>query len=109
MKKFVLLYHTPAEAVANRQPNPEEQAKAMEAWFNWRDRCGDSILDFGAPFASSLVSKEAGELMDAKKGPGGYSIVQSQDLDGVKALLEDHPHLSWAPGTEIEVCECADI
>ncbi len=45
MKKYVVLYTAPIEASQQmQQVPPEEQAKGMEAWMQWAQRCGDNSL-----------------------------------------------------------------
>ena len=35
----------------------------------------------------------------------GYSILQAENIDDAKALLDGHPHLAWDGACEIEVHE----
>ena len=35
----------------------------------------------------------------------GYSVLQAENMDEAKQLLEGHPHLAWKGACEIEVHE----
>ena len=39
----------------------------------------------------------------------GYSILQAENLEGAQALVQDHPHLQWAAGCEIEAHEAQPL
>ena len=105
MKKFVVIYHAPAsdfQKMANA--TPEQMQEGMKAWMEWAAKCGDGLVDLGAPLAGGQkLSKSGSSTSD--KSVVGYSILQAEDIEGAKALLEGHPHLEWASGCEIEVHE----
>ncbi len=108
MKKFVAIYYAPAEAMAQMANiTPEQAAKGMEPWLKWREKCGNSIVDFGTPLVAGQSVNASGSWAGSTKQVSGYSILQGENADDVKALFEGHPHLSWAPGCEIEIHECA--
>ena len=53
MKKFVVLYHAPAEAVQGMmEMSPEEAQKGMEPWMAWAARSRSGLVDLGAPLAN---------------------------------------------------------
>ena len=62
---------------------------------------GEALVDWGAPTQPTS---------DDDPGPagwiGGYSILQAEDLDALRALLASHPHLQV--GT-IEVLQLLDM
>ena len=95
MKKFVVIYHATAtvmEQMANA--SPEEMQKGMEPWMEWVAKCGDGLVDLGTPLVGGeRLSKSGSSASD--KSVVGYSILQAEDLQGAKALLEGHPHLEW--------------
>ena len=106
MKKFIALYYAPASAaVASVSMTPEQQAKGMKAWYAWKEKCGDALLDFGAPLQTEQHLSGAGNWSGSITAVSGYSLLQGENLETVKALFEGHPHLAWAPGTAIEVHE----
>ena len=40
MKKFIVIYHAPAELTAQTANlSPEDQAKGMEGWMQWAQKC----------------------------------------------------------------------
>jgi hypothetical protein len=95
MTKYLLLYMspvTPQDQMANA--SPEEGQAGMEAWNAWAGRAGSSLVDFGSPVAS------VGRVGAANAGPesggkyvGGFSIMEAESADALRAMLEDHPHL----------------
>ncbi len=105
MKKFIVIYHAPAtvmEQTANA--TPEDWKKGMEPWMAWAERCGDALVDLGAPLMGGQKLTESGSSPSAREVVG-YSVLQAEDMDAAKALLQGHPHLAWTGGCEIEVHE----
>jgi len=109
MKKFIVIYHAPMAFSEKMKDTPPEQAKKeMEKWMEWKEKCGDGIIDFGAPLVNGQkITKDRNSPSD--KNVVGYSILQADDMEGVKVMLKDHPHLSWDSGSEIEVHEVMDM
>ncbi len=106
MKKFLAVYHAPASVIAAMANiSPEEKAKGMEPWMAWMTKCGDKMVDFGAPLMPGHTTSVSGTWSPSTTDVTGYSIVQGENIDEVKALFEDHPHISWANGCSIEIHE----
>lgn len=105
MKKFVVIYFAPPGAFDGvKDMSPEEMKEGMKPWVAWMEKCGDGLVDRGAPLGNGQkVTKSGGGPSD--KDIAGYSILQADDMEGAKAMLEGHPHLDWAEGCEIEVYE----
>ena len=105
MKNFVVIYHAPASFMEQAQnASPEEMQEGMKAWHEWAAKCGEALVDFGAPLVGGQKLSTSGSS-SSDKGVVGYSILQAEDMDGAKALLQSHPHLQWTAGCEIEVHE----
>ena len=110
MKKILVIYHAPAEAVAEMaNATPEQMEEGMKPWFAWKDRVGDHLVDFGAPLFGGQRLLPDGSTEESTKEVTGYSMLQAKDLGEAKSLLSDHPHLQWTGGCDIEVHECADM
>ncbi len=106
MKKFIVIYHAPAEALAqSAKASPEEKKKGMDAWYGWAKSCGDQLVDLGNPLCGGQKVLPGGNSENSSREVCGYSILQAKDMDSAKALLVNHPHLSWTDGCEIEVHE----
>jgi len=62
------------------------------------------MVDFGWPVINGhqITANTSGA---STLGFLGFSILEADDLDGVKALLEGHPHLEWDDAAEIEIHE----
>ena len=96
MKKFIVLYHAPMDAVMQTaNASPEEQAKGMEGWMQWAKKCGDKLVDLGAPLMNGVELMPGGKNKSSTKNVTGYSILQAENMDEAKALLQGHPHLGW--------------
>lgn len=108
MKKFIVTFHAPASAMEQMggmsSASPEEQKQAMEPWMAWAERVGSALVDPGSPLMGGLTLSKSGSS-PSERGVVGYSILQAEDMQAAKALLEDHPHLEWMAGCEIEVYE----
>ena len=87
------------------QMTPEEMAKGMEPWMAWKAKYGEAIVDLGAPLGGGQSANTRGTWSQSSKNVTGYSIVQSESLEGAKAMFVGHPHLSWSPDSTIEIHE----
>ena len=106
MKKFIVLYHAPTTAVSQTTAlSPEEQAKGMEAWIEWAKKCGNKLVDLGSPLMNGLELIPGGKSKSSNKNVTGYSILQAENMDEAKTLLQRHPHLGWNADCSIEVHE----
>jgi hypothetical protein len=107
MKKFIVIYHAPAEAVAQMTTKtPKEQTKGMKPWLDWKESLGDHLVDFGTPLMSGIRLLPDGTSEMSTKEVTGYSIIQAESMDEAKDLLKNHPHLAWTGGCDIEIHEC---
>lgn len=106
MKKFIVIYHANIDAMKQIANNPpEEQAKGMESWMIWAKKCGDKLVDMGAPLIGGQTLTRDGKSQDSNKGVIGYSILQAENMEVAKALLQGHPHIMWNAGCTIEIHE----
>ena len=106
MKKFIVTYHAPASMTEQAMSlSPEDQAKGMQAWMDWAQRCGQNLTDMGAPLMNGQVLGMGGTRSSSKKELTGYSILEAENLESAVELLAGHPHLGWHPDASIEVHE----
>jgi hypothetical protein len=104
MKKFLLLYLSPVSAEQQMQnASPEDMQKGMEPWVRWFDTNKQAMVEMGTPTGNEMNVTKAGSSRPTTF-IGGYSIVQAEDMDAVKAVLSDHPHYMME-GNSIEVLE----
>ncbi len=109
MKKFIVIYHAPNDAqMETSNMSEEDQAKGMEAWMVWAKKCGDKLVDLGSPLANGQSITPNGSSASTKE-VAGYSILQAEDIDEAKTLLQGHPHLGWNAACSIEVHETMAI
>jgi len=105
MRKFMVIYHAPMSFVEQMQKaSPEDMKAGMDSWMAWAAKCGEGLVDMGAPLVGGQKLSKSGSSPSDKEVVG-YSVLQAEDMEGAKALLQGHPHLGWADGCEIEVHE----
>lgn len=106
MKKFIVIYHAPVDAMKRTaEVSAEDQAKGMEAWMQWSQRCGEKLVDLGAPLMNGQQLNPNGSVAPSSKMVSGYSILQAESMEDAKSLLTNHPHLQWNADCVIEVHE----
>jgi len=103
MKKFMILYLAPVAAEEQMKVSPEEMKKGMEPWMAWFNKVGKAIVDNGGPLGNGVHFTNKGSSKGQTQVTG-YSIVQAKDMEAVKAMLTNHPHLMM-PKASIEVLE----
>ena len=106
MKKFIVIYHAPLDAMKGMEnTTPEEQKKGMEAWMVWGQKCGSKLVDMGAPLINGQQLNPDGKSKSSDKEVAGYSVLEAENLEEAKDLLKGHPHLAWNADCSIEVHE----
>ncbi len=110
MKKFMITYYAPADAIAQMGTATEEEKMAgMAQWMKWKDSVGDALIDFGNPLMNGEKIGTDGSFSRTSNEVSGYSIMQGDSIDAIKDLVASHPHLQWTDGCSIEVHECIDM
>jgi hypothetical protein len=105
MKKYVVIYYSNKDAMEQMEKStPEEMKEGMGKWNAWAEKCGDGLVDMGAPLGNGQKINSEGKIA-SENGIVGFSILQAEDMAGAEALLEGHPHLGWNEGCDIEVHE----
>ncbi len=106
MKKFMVLYHAPIDALEQTAgSSQEEMDEGMKAWMVWAEKCGDKLVDMGTPLANGLKLLYQQDATNSERQVCGYSILQAESLEEASELLNGHPHLGWNPACEIEIHE----
>ncbi len=109
MKKFLVFYSATGDGFWGKEnATPQDMEKGMEAWTEWAKKCGSSLVDFGSPLVGGQKLIRSGSS-PTDSNITGYSILEAEDMDGAKALLEGHPHLQWSDGAVIDVFESASM
>ena len=111
MKKFLVLYKAPLDAMAQTaNVTPEQQAKGMEAWMIWAKKCGSKLVDMGSPLVNAHQISPGDKIEISNNHIAGYSILEAENMDGALALLKGHPHIGgWNADAIIEVHESMPI
>jgi len=112
MKKFILHYLNPPAAMEAMQAlgkaSPEERKANMQKWMDWKASMGENLIDFGGP-TMPMVTRLAANGDTAPASPElsiiGYSIVQAESLEALKAQLANHPHMNWREDVSIDIVE----
>jgi len=106
MKNYIVIYHAPSSAMEqSANATPEEIEKGMEPWMDWAKMCGDKLVDLGTPLTGGIKLSPGGSSASSEKDVVGYSILKAESIQDAKSLMENHPHLNWAAGCEIEIHE----
>ena len=110
MKKYLVLYRSEgalsgvsvAEMFANS--TAEQLAAGMAAWRAWFEKCGNAIVDAGAPLDKS-TTVTGGAAASGKSAITGYAVLQAGSMEEAVALMKDHPHFR-APAASVQILEC---
>jgi hypothetical protein len=95
MEKYMLVYKGPATDMSDMS---EEQSKAiMDAWGQWMEKVGSSLVDIGQPMANGTSMVDDGSEGRALE-LNGYSIIEADSMEGAKLLTDGHPFLSEGKG-----------
>ncbi len=107
MKKFILLYNGPATKPEDM--TPEMRNAIMAKWGEWMGKVGSAMVDMGQPMANGIAVVDDGSAGQAIL-LNGYSIIQAEDMEAAKALVNDHPFLSDHSGKfSVEIHELLPI
>ncbi|MCK5464818.1 MAG: hypothetical protein KAI95_17455, partial [Bacteroidales bacterium] len=63
------------------------------------------LVDLGAPLMGGQKLLPDGKIENSIREVAGYSVLQAENMEEAKALLDGHPHLAWDGACEIEVHE----
>jgi hypothetical protein len=78
----------------------------MELWMQWATKCGNKLVDLGAPLMNGMALIPNGKSANSKKEVTGYSVLQAKDMNEAISLLQGHPHIGgWNAACSIEVYE----
>jgi hypothetical protein len=107
MSKFIYIYKGPATPMD--QFTEEQSAAQMAAWGAWMGKLGPALLDAGSPFAAGTSVVDDGTVAEASD-LNGYSIVEAENLEAAKALVDGNPFLASRNGKfSVEVFELVDM
>jgi hypothetical protein len=102
MTKFLVLYRADQSAAEQMSgASAEEQQSVMEEWMAWAGKAGPAIVDLGSPLQPVFGAPAGGDSI------GGFSVLQADSPEALKAVLEGHPHT--AHGGTIEALEFLPI
>jgi hypothetical protein len=105
-KRFLILYHVPAEAMAQIPDTPEERERGMALWKAWGKKVGNKMADFGTPLFNGKNLNSKGVTTPSTKQVAGYSLLDATDFAEVLELISGNPHISgWHPEATIEIHE----
>ena len=109
MKKFMVLYMAPVDAMERAMKAPKQDMQAsMAEWMRWGEKNKASIVEMGAPLGRSKRVTTKG-TSDVRNELGGYSIMQGESADAVAKAFVGHPHFQMSPDAKIEIVEIMSI
>ena len=88
---------------------PEKKEAMMGAWFTWKEKHGDAVLDLGAPMGAQHVVNPDGSSAEVHDDVTGYSMVEAADMDAAKAMLADHPYFASGEGCTVSVYQAHEM
>ena len=110
MKRFMVIYRAPADAMAQMgEATPEQKEEGMKAWYAWKETLGDKLIDLGNPLMMGTKVLPDGNSEMSNSDISGYSMLQANDMDEARSYLANHPHLGWNEGCAIELFECIEM
>ena len=109
MNTYLLIYHSPKEAMEKfNSMTEEEMGVVMEAWMKWKDDNEGAIVDFGNPVGGQHVATLS-DFKEVNDDVSGYGIIQAEDLEGAKKVLENHPSLADDDGSTISLYQIHEM
>jgi hypothetical protein len=110
MKRFIVTYLAPPKAAMEAMMNatPEQKAEGMKPWTAWMEKCGSALIDGGAPLMATGHLTPSG-WEEPQSNVTGYSILEAENLEAAKALVDNHPHLAWIEGCAIDIFEAMSM
>ena len=106
MKRFIVLYKSDQSVEAMMNVPPEQAQAGMDAWMAWAGKAGSAIVDMGAPLGNKQTVTKTAARDSAALEITGYSIMQSESMDALKAMIADHPHFMSPGKSSIDIFEC---
>jgi len=93
MKKFLVLYHAPKDAIAQNANMTPEQAGTGYANVDGpgKKNVGDKLVELGILFMNGQKISHDGSVANSDKDVAGYSILQAENMDEAKSLLQGTP------------------
>jgi hypothetical protein len=87
MTRFLVTYHggeMPADDAGRKQ--------AMAAFAKWVEQTGKALIDPGAPLGPAKTVSSTSVTDGPAAGPiGGYSLIETDDIDAAINLVAKHP------------------
>jgi hypothetical protein len=113
MKKYMAVFSGSPDAMAQWQSLDEaerkrREAEGMQAWKQWVEKLGDTIVDQGAPLGKTKRVTEGG-IADTRNNLAAYTVVQAESQEAAARLFENHPHFAIFPGDGVEIMECLPL
>jgi hypothetical protein len=96
MPKYMVLYTGPATAPEDM--TEEAVQTEMKLWGEWMEGVGSALTEVGAPTGASGVVTDDGSEGRALQVTG-YSVLEADDIEGVKELVRGHPYIRDGEGT----------
>ncbi len=104
MAKFLVLYISKKTA----EQQIEDMRKGRETWTNWFKSQGPAIKDTGNPTAKPVALNRKGKTKAHANDVAGYTIIEANNIDAVKVMMRDNPHLD-EPKNRVEILETIPI
>ncbi len=113
MTKYMLIYRSPAAAMQEFQPSPEQMQAMMKQWDEWKQAFKDNILEVGDGLKTEgrvLQPDDTvtdGPFIEAKEILGGFSMIQADSFEEALKVSRACP-VRHMPGNSVEIRELAE-
>lgn len=109
MKKFIALYcNTSGAHQPQPELSPEQQEQMLAPWGIWAEKCGEQLIEMGAPLAPANASDNGESWSSSKNFVTGYSIVAATSMEEAQELFKGHPIYHY-PDHSVEISECVPM
>jgi hypothetical protein len=107
MSKYLYLYRGPATPMDDF--TPEQGDEQMKAWGAWMERVGSALVDPGNPMVPrASVRNDGSDAVPSDQN--GYSIVEADNLEQARSLVDGIPFLSEGKGRfAVEIFEIIPV
>lgn len=103
MPRFLILYISEKRR-GRAEQQIEDIRRGSEPWVAWFSEQGPAVIDHGNPTGKPLAFNKKGKVKPRTEKITGYTILEAKDIEKVKSMIADNPHLDQ-PKTSIEIME----
>ncbi len=109
MKKYLVSFQSELDTAPLANESAEDQLNTLDQWTSWANDFNDSIVDKGAPLEQGVEIDIDGSESPAKGEVVGYSIIQANNMEEAKSMINQHPYFNGKDqGGKVRIQEMVD-